>query len=146
MGHSGFNPPPLLRDAEIAPENDHVIARLEVLVPFRVELVEVRFEWEEVIDNRVDTVIDAPVGESFFNVPHGVIRQERFERIYVPLGAVQLLDNSDLRRIWIGDHWMVLLLLMDRRGDERPVAWVSTRSVDNYYDHRACSAAPSPED
>src|SRR5262249_17393766 len=41
MGESGLHPPPLLRNAEIMPENDHVIARLEVLVPFRVELVEV---------------------------------------------------------------------------------------------------------
>src|SRR5215510_14450214 len=41
MGESGLHPPPLLRNAEILPENDHVIARLEVLVPFRVELVEV---------------------------------------------------------------------------------------------------------
>src|SRR5262245_4538308 len=41
MGESGLHAPPLLRNAEIMPENDHVIARLEVLVPFRVELVEV---------------------------------------------------------------------------------------------------------
>src|SRR5215469_8592222 len=47
MGESGLHPPPLLRDAEIASENDHVIARLEVLVPFRVELVEVGKECEE---------------------------------------------------------------------------------------------------
>src|SRR5262249_36177762 len=30
MGESGLHPPPLLRNAEIMPENDHVIARLEV--------------------------------------------------------------------------------------------------------------------
>src|SRR6516162_8382012 len=30
MGESGLHPPPLLRNAEIASENDHVIARLEV--------------------------------------------------------------------------------------------------------------------
>src|SRR5262245_55434817 len=36
MGESGLHPPPLLRNAEIASENDHVIARLEVLIPFRV--------------------------------------------------------------------------------------------------------------
>src|SRR5262249_37738148 len=41
MGESSLHPLPLLRNAEIASENDHVIARLEVLVPFRVELVEV---------------------------------------------------------------------------------------------------------
>src|SRR5215469_5971550 len=41
MGESGLHPPPLLRNADMASENDHVIARLEVLVPFRVELVEV---------------------------------------------------------------------------------------------------------
>src|SRR5262252_1096695 len=29
MGESGLHPPPLLRNAEIVPENDHVIARLE---------------------------------------------------------------------------------------------------------------------
>src|SRR5215831_1849381 len=99
MGESGFHPPPLLRNAEIASENDHVIARLEVLVPFRVELVEVGHEWEETTDNRVDTAIDAPVGESFGDIPLGVIRQERFERIHVSHGVVQLPDESDLRRI-----------------------------------------------
>src|SRR5215468_4610662 len=99
MGESGLHPPPLLRNAEIAPENDHVIARLEVLVPFRVELVEVGQEWEETTDNRVDTAIDAPVGESFGNIPLGVIRQERFESIHVSRGVVQLPDESDLRRI-----------------------------------------------
>src|SRR6516162_11319285 len=61
MGESGLHPPPLLRNAEIASENDHVIARLEVLVPFRVELVEVGREFEE-IKNPVDTAIDAPLG------------------------------------------------------------------------------------
>src|SRR5262249_32638413 len=40
MGESGLHLPPVLRNAEIASKNDHVIARLEVLVPFRVELVE----------------------------------------------------------------------------------------------------------
>src|SRR5215469_6047743 len=68
MGKSGFHPPPLLRNAEIVSENDHVIARLEVLVPFRVEFVEVGRECEEIINNRVDTAIDAPVGESFGNI------------------------------------------------------------------------------
>ena len=51
----------------LASENDHVIARLEVLVPFRVELVEVGKECEEIINNRVDAAIDAPFGESFGN-------------------------------------------------------------------------------
>jgi hypothetical protein len=60
MGESGLHPPPLLRNAEIASENDHVIARLEVLVHLRVELVEVGKECEEIINNRVDTPIDAP--------------------------------------------------------------------------------------
>src|SRR5262249_25351789 len=99
MGKSGLHPPPLLRDAEIVPENDHVIARLEVLVPFRVELVEVGQEWEEISDRRVETAIDAPVGESFGNIVLDVIRQERFERIHVSHGGVQLPDESDLRRI-----------------------------------------------
>src|SRR5262249_44774738 len=99
MGKSGLHPPPLLRNAEIASENDHVIARLEVLVPFRVELVEVGQECEEIINNRVDTAIDAPVGESFGNIILEVIRQERFENIHVSPGAVQFPDESDLRRI-----------------------------------------------
>src|SRR5262244_2664318 len=99
MGESGLHLPPLLRNAEIASENDHVIARLEVLVPFRVELVEVGQECEEIINNRVDTAIDAPVGESFGNIILEVIRQERFERIHVSPGVVQLPDESDLRRI-----------------------------------------------
>src|SRR5215468_10800349 len=99
MGESGLHPPPLLRNAEIASENDHVIARLEVLVPFRVELVEVGKECEEIINNRVDTAIDAPVGESFGNIILEVIRQERFENIHVSPGVVQLPDESDLRRI-----------------------------------------------
>src|SRR5262245_30475907 len=88
MGESGLQPPPLLRNAEIVPENDHVIARLEVLVPFRVELVEFGQEWEEITDRLLDTVIDAPVGESFGNIPLGVIRQERFERIHISHGGV----------------------------------------------------------
>src|SRR5215468_8476008 len=99
MGESGFQPPPLLRNAEIVPENDHVIARLEVLVPFRVELVEVGQEWEEITDRRVETAIDASFGESFGNIPLDVILQERFERIHVSHGGVQLPDESDLRRI-----------------------------------------------
>src|SRR5215472_15555580 len=99
MGESGLHPPPLLRNAEIASENDHMIARLEVLVPFRVELVEVGQECEEIINNRVDTAIDAPVGESFGNIILEVIRQERFEKIHVSPGAVQFPDESDLRRI-----------------------------------------------
>src|SRR5262249_16244906 len=99
MGESGLHPPPLLPDAEIVPENDHVIARPEVLVPFRVELVEVGQECEEIINNRVDTAIDAPVGESFGNIILEVIRQERFENIHVSPGAVQFPDESDLRRI-----------------------------------------------
>src|SRR5215471_5471106 len=99
MGESGLHPPPLLRKAEIVPENDHVIARLEVLVPFRVELVEACQECEELTDRRVETAIDAPVGESFGNIILDVIRQERFERIHVSLGGVQLPDESDLRRI-----------------------------------------------
>src|SRR5215470_13128935 len=99
MGESGLHPPPLLRNAEIASENDHVIARLEVLVPFRVELVEVGKECEELINNRVDTAIDAPVGESFGNIILEVVRQERFENIHVSPGAVQFPDESDLRRI-----------------------------------------------
>src|ERR1700757_3929582 len=99
MGESGLHPPPLLRNAEIASENDHVITQLEVLVPFRVELVEVDKECEEIIDNRVDTAIDAPVGESFGNIILEVIRQERFEDIHVSPGVVQLPDESDLRRI-----------------------------------------------
>src|SRR5262245_33039026 len=98
MGESGLHPPPLLRSAEIASENDHVIARLEVLVPFRVELVEVGRESEEIKDP-VDTAIDAPVGESFLNIPLDVIRQERFENIRVSHRVVQLADKSDLRRI-----------------------------------------------
>src|ERR1700751_6263481 len=65
MGESGLHLPPLLRDAEIVPENDHVIARPEVLVPFRVELVEVGHEWEEATDRLVETAIDASVGKSF---------------------------------------------------------------------------------
>src|SRR5215467_14177529 len=99
MGESGLHPPPLLRNAEIVPENDHVIARLEVLVPFRVELVEVGQEWEETTDRRAETAIDAPVGESFGNIVLKVIRQERHESIHVSLGVVQLPDESDLRRI-----------------------------------------------
>src|SRR5215831_2166716 len=58
MGESGLHLPPLLRNAEIASENDHVIARLEVLVPFRVELVEVAQERKETIERRVDAAID----------------------------------------------------------------------------------------
>src|SRR5262252_2124136 len=99
MGESGLHLPPLLRNAEIASKNDYVIARLEVLVPFRVELVEVGKECEEIINNRVDTAIDAPVWESFDNVILEVIRQERFENIHVSPGVVQLSDESDLRRI-----------------------------------------------
>src|SRR5215469_13270984 len=99
MGESGLHPPPLLRKAEIVPENDHVIARLEVLVPFRIELVEVGKECEEIINNRVDTAIDAPVWEAFGNIILEVVRQERFENIHVPPGAVQFPDESDLRRI-----------------------------------------------
>src|SRR6516162_6173751 len=99
MGESGLHPPPLLRNAEIVSENDHVIARLEVLVPFRVELDEVGQEWEEITDRLFETAIDAPVGESFGNIPLDVIRQERFERIHVSHGGVQLPDESDLRRI-----------------------------------------------
>src|SRR5262249_10746752 len=98
MGESGLHLPPLLRNAEIASKNDHVIARLEVLVPFRVELVEVGHECEE-IKNPVDTAIDAPVGESFLNIPLDVIRQERFERIHFSPGGGSLPDESDLRRI-----------------------------------------------
>src|SRR5262249_9664642 len=75
MGESGLHPPPFLRNAEIVPENDHVIARLEVLISFRVELVEFSQEWEEITDRLVETAIDAPVGESFGNIPLGVIRQ-----------------------------------------------------------------------
>src|SRR5215475_9268928 len=55
MGESGLHLPPLLRNAEIVPENDHVIARLEELVPFRVELVEVGQEWEETTDRLFET-------------------------------------------------------------------------------------------
>src|SRR5262245_25533961 len=102
MGHSGLHLPPLLRNAEIASENDHVIARLEVLVPFRVELVEVGLKCEEIINNRVDTAIDAPFGETFGNIILEVIRQERFESIHVSHGVVQLPDESDLRCI---RHW-----------------------------------------
>src|SRR6516162_269385 len=98
MGESGLHLPPLLRNAEIASENDHVIARLEVLVPFRVELVEVGREFEEIKDPG-DTAIDAPVGETFLNIPLDVIRQQRFERIHVSHGGVQLPDESDLPRI-----------------------------------------------
>src|SRR5262245_22517304 len=99
MGESGLHPPPLPRNAEIMPENDHVIARLEVFVPFRVELVEVGQEWEELTDRLVATMIDTPVGESFGNIPLNVIRQERFESIHVSHGGVQLPDESDLRCI-----------------------------------------------
>src|SRR5215472_11114626 len=99
MGESGLHPPPLVRNAEIASENDHVIAQLEVLVPFRVELVEVGKEREEIVNNHVDTAIDAPVGEAFGNIILEVIRQERFENIHVSPGAVQFPDQSDLRRI-----------------------------------------------
>src|SRR5262249_35837183 len=99
MGESGLHPPPFLRNAEIVSENDHVIARLEVLVPFRVEVVEVCQEWEESAERRVETAIDAPVGESFGNIPLDVIDQERFESIHVAHGVVQLPDESDLRRI-----------------------------------------------
>ena len=62
MGESGLHPPPLLRNADIASENDHVIARLEVLVPFRVELVEFGQEWEETTERLFETAIDAPLG------------------------------------------------------------------------------------
>src|SRR5262244_2306325 len=99
MGESGLHPPPLLRNAEIVPENDHVIARLEVLVPFCVELVEVGQEWEETTERRVEAAIDAPFGESFGNIVLEIICQERFESIHVSLGIVQLPDESDLRRI-----------------------------------------------
>src|SRR5262249_48553075 len=99
MGESDLHLPPVLRNAEIASENDHVIARLEVLVPFRVELVEVGQECEEIINNRVYTAIDAPVGETFGNIILEVIRQERFESIHVSPGVVQLPDESDLRCI-----------------------------------------------
>src|SRR5262249_7991412 len=88
MGESGLHPPPLLRNAEIVPENDHVIARLEVLVPFRVELVEFGQEWEETTERLFETAIDAPVGESFGNVILEVIRQERFERIHISISGV----------------------------------------------------------
>src|SRR5262245_27121744 len=98
MGESGLHLPPLLRTAEIAPKNDHVIARLEVLVPFRVELVEVGRECEEIKDT-FDTAIDTPVRKSFLNIPLDVFRQERFENIHVSHGVVQLPDESDLRRI-----------------------------------------------
>jgi len=98
MCESGLHLPPLLRNAEIASENDHVIARLEVLVPFRVELVEVGREREEIKDPG-DTAIDAPLGESFGNIPLDVIRQERFESIRVSHGGVQLPDERDLRCI-----------------------------------------------
>jgi hypothetical protein len=101
MGESGLHPPPLLRNAEIASENDHVIARLEVLVPFRVELVEVGHECEE-IDNPVDTAIDAPVGESFFNIPLDVIRQSDLKEFTSPLASYNfrmraICDVSDIR-------------------------------------------------
>src|SRR5262252_3039896 len=99
MSESGLHPPPFLRNAEIVSENDHMIARLEVLVPFRVKLVEVCQEREETTERRVETAIDAPVGESFGNIPLDVIRQERFESIHVSHGVVQLPDESDLRRI-----------------------------------------------
>src|SRR5215471_6243349 len=99
MGESGLHAPPLLRNAEIVSENDHVIARFEVLVPFRVEPREVRQEWEEITDRLFQTGIDAPFGEFFGNIPLDVIRQERFERIHVSHGGVQLPDESDLRRI-----------------------------------------------
>src|SRR5262249_33711613 len=87
----------------------HVIARPEVLVPLRVELVEVGKECEEIINNRVDTPIDAPVGESLGNIILEVIRQQRFESIHVSLGVVQLPDESDLRRI---RHANLPLMLM----------------------------------
>src|SRR5262249_924020 len=99
MGESALHPPPLLRNAEIVPRNDHGIARLEELLPFLVELVEVGQEWEEITDRRVETAIDAPVRESFGNIPLDVIRQERFESIHVSHGVVQLPDESDLRCI-----------------------------------------------
>src|SRR5262249_16137371 len=99
MGESGLHLPPLLRNAEIASENDHVIARLEVLVPFRVELVEVGQEREETIERRVETAIDAHVWESFGDIILEVIRQERFENIHVSPGVVQLPDESNLRCI-----------------------------------------------
>src|SRR5262245_3389280 len=99
MGESGLHPAPLLRNAEIASENDHVIARLDVLVPFRIELVEVGKECEEIINNGVDTAIDAPIGESFGNIILEVIRQERLENIHVSTGVIQFPDESDLRRI-----------------------------------------------
>src|SRR5499425_428807 len=76
MGESGLHPPPLLRNAEIASENYHVITRLEVLIPFCIELVEVRKEFEEIINNRVDIAIDAPIGESFSNIIFDVIGQK----------------------------------------------------------------------
>src|SRR5262249_47359547 len=114
MGESGLHAPPLLRNAEIASENDHVIARLEVLVPFRVELVEVGQECEEITDNRVDTAIDAPIGESFGNIPLDVIRQKRFESIHVSHGGVQLPDESDLRRIRHANLLRLMLMAHSR--------------------------------
>jgi len=100
MGESGLHPPPLLRNAEIASENDHVIARLEVLVPFRVELVEVGNKCEEIINNRVDTAIDAPVGESFGNIPLGVIRRSDLKEFAFPLASFRMraiCGVSDIR-------------------------------------------------
>src|SRR5262249_6401435 len=99
MGESGLRPPPLLRNAEIASENDHVIARLEILVPFRVELVEVGQEPEKITNNCVDPEINAAIGETFGNIILEVMGKERLESIHVSPGVVQLPDESDLQRI-----------------------------------------------
>ena len=77
-----------------------MIARLEVLVPFRVELVEVGKECEEIINNRVDTAIDAPVGETFRNIILNVIRDLKV--FTFPLASYNfrmraICDVSDMR-------------------------------------------------
>ena len=65
----------------------------------RILADELEINWSNVRISAVDTAIDAPVGESFGNIPLDVIHQERFERIHISHGGVQLPDESDQRRI-----------------------------------------------
>src|SRR5262245_10336641 len=104
MGESGLHLPPLLRNAEIVPENDHVIARLEVLVPFRVELVEVGQEWEETTERLIETAIDAPLGNpSAISYSRSSARSD-LKAFTSPLAAYNfrmraICDVSDIRTV-----------------------------------------------